>query len=94
MEIHMPDYTVRVELRGNPPFERYEKLHALMKSKGFLQTIANSGGTWELPHATYFGWSTDSCGAVRDSVRSDVKAKIQADILVFVAQTEDWALGR
>jgi hypothetical protein len=90
---HMPNYTARVELRGNPPFEKYEKLHALMKNKGFLQTITNDQGTWELPHATYYGWSTDSCGSVRNSVRDEVKTKIQNDIVVFVAQTEDWGLG-
>lgn len=88
----MSAYTVRIELKGDPSFAEYEKLHRLMKELGYGQTIR---GTREcdLPHATYYGESLSDVGTVRDTVRDKVKAEIQNKILVFVAKTETWALG-
>ena len=39
----MPNYAIRVELRGYPTAEHYETLHALMARKGFKQTIDVAG---------------------------------------------------
>jgi hypothetical protein len=86
----MSNYDVRVELRGNPSFEQYEKLHSLMKGKGFYQTI---GSTHDLPHATYFGSSTLDCAKLRDDLQASIKAKVQNSIIVFVVQSATWALG-
>jgi hypothetical protein len=65
----MPNFAIRVELRGYPTREQYDALHALMARKGFLQNIAgvDSQGNHKqvaLPHAVYFGASTASCTAV------------------------------
>jgi hypothetical protein len=92
------DYAIRVELRGNPTREEYETLHALMSRKGFFQTIngydtKGSRRTFNLPHAVYYGTSTANCGAVRDSVRDSVKAEVQTNIVVFVVEVANWALG-
>ena len=89
---------IRVELRGNPTYDQYETLHALMTKQGFLQTITGTDSKgnqqqYNLPHAVYYGASSQSCGAVRDAVVSAVKAQVQKDILVFVVQAENWALG-
>jgi hypothetical protein len=92
-KIMMPNYSVRVELRGNPSFETYEKLHALMKKQGFLQTVTGDKGTSALPHATYYGWSSYSCEEVRNLLVADIKSNVQTNIIVFVAQTVKWALG-
>lgn len=94
----MPDYAVRVELRGNPPAERYQILHSLMARKGFAQTIAgvdsqNNQRRFNLPHAVYYGASGADCSAVRDSVVGSVKSEVQQDITVFVVQVQTWALG-
>jgi hypothetical protein len=94
----MPNFAIRVELRGNPTREQYDTLHALMARKGFLQTVdgVDSQGKakrFALPHATYYGASTASCGAVRDDVGAAIRAQIQNDIIVFVVQAETWALG-
>jgi hypothetical protein len=94
----MPDYAIRVELRGNPSADEYQTLHSLMGRKGFAQTIAGvdrSGSRrhFSLPHAVYYGSSPSNCAAVRDSVLSSVKAEVQRDVIVFAVQAETWCLG-
>ncbi len=94
----MAEYVIRVELRGNPPWEQYEKLHALMATVGFLQTVdgVNKKGeqkTFDLPHAVYYGTSDATTSDVRDWVQSNVKGKIQDSILFLVVKSETWALG-
>jgi hypothetical protein len=94
----MSNYAIRVELRGNPTWEQYDRLHALMARQGFLQTIkgVSPDGTqqvFNLPHAVYYGPSNASPGAVRDSVSKAVKAEVQPDVVVFAVAATDWAIG-
>jgi hypothetical protein len=94
----MPDYAVRVELRGYPSAEEYQTLHALMARKGFAQTIAGvdtqgNQRRFSLPHAVYYGSSVADCGAVRDSVMGSVKGEVQEDVIVFVVQAQTWSIG-
>lgn len=94
----MARYSIRVELKGDPPAEDYENLHALMAEMGFEQTVTgvdNQGNnkTFPLPHATYFGSSDDDCSTVRDAVSGSVKATIQKEIIVFVVQVGTWAIS-
>lgn len=49
----MASFTTRVELRGNPSKNDYEKLHAAMGKVGFSQTVEAAGRTFYLPHAEY-----------------------------------------
>ena len=56
----MANYTLRIELLGNPSQDVYADLHARMQRGGFSQTITGttSNGqsvTKPLPHATYYG---------------------------------------
>jgi hypothetical protein len=93
----MANFAIRVELRGNPSAETYAKLHALMATRGFGQTISGvdlqgKNGTFNLPHAVYYGSSTNSCSVVAESVANAIRAQIQSDIIVFAVQAEDWAL--
>jgi hypothetical protein len=93
----MADFAIRVELRGDPSAETYEELHALMSAKGFERTVTGfdlkgNAGAFDLPHALYYGSSTDSCSAVAESVAKDVRAQIQKNIIVFAVQAETWAL--
>jgi hypothetical protein len=93
----MANFAIRVELRGDPSYETYEKLHALMAKKGFMQTVAGvdlqgNHSTFNLPHAVYYGSSLGSCSAVAESVAQAVKAQIQKDFIVFAVQAETWAL--
>ena len=94
----MPNFAVRVELRGYPTREQYDTLHALMARRGFHQTIAGvdpqgNQKRFNLPHAVYYGASTDNCAAVQGAVATAVKAQIQQDIIVFAVQAETWAIG-
>jgi hypothetical protein len=94
----MADFTVRVELLGDPSYTQYEKLHALMSGLGFGRTIdgvtsANERKTFNLPHATYYGTSASTCASLRDILRSKIRTEIQAGVIIFVAETSTWALG-
>jgi hypothetical protein len=94
----MADFTIRIELRGDPSYAQYEKLHGLMSGLGFARTVSGvtSSGTpsiFNLPHATYYGPSSSSCSAVRDLVRSRVHAEIQPGVIIFVAETNTWGIG-
>jgi hypothetical protein len=52
----MADFTVRVELKGDPTSEDdYETLHDIMKGLGFGRTVGTKKVT--LPHGTYYGAS-------------------------------------
>ncbi|WP_260736440.1 hypothetical protein [Tunturiibacter lichenicola] len=87
----MADFTIRVELRGNPTVQQYEKLHQEMASLGFLRTVvSDSQKQVNLPHALYYGPSQYDVAAVRNMAVS-VAQRVQQDILVFVAETLRWA---
>lgn len=94
----MPDYAIRVELRGDPTWEQYDTLHKIMAKGGFLQTVAgvDSQGnqkTHNLPHAVYYGSSAAASAGVRDWTVKVVQAGVQKNILVFVAEARNWSLG-
>jgi hypothetical protein len=94
----MPNYAIRVELRGNPPAERYESLHALMARRGFGRTVTGVDrqerpSTVDLPHATYYGSSASDCLSLRDSIAAAIRAEIQQEIVMFVVQVATWATG-
>lgn len=89
----MPNYAIRVELRGNPSAERYESLHTLMVQRGFGRTVKGvttqgNKSNVDLPHATYYGSSENYCSSVRDSVAAAIRAEIQQNIVMFVVQGE------
>jgi hypothetical protein len=94
----MASFTIRVELRGNPTYEQYERLHLLMANFGFYKTIngVNPSGTattFNLPTGTYYGAYTGTPSDVRSLITTPIKTQIQASILVFIAETVNWALG-
>lgn len=94
----MPNYAIRVELRGYPTAEEYQRLHVLMASMGFPNTIRGASGNGEirnfsLPRAVYFGFSVNDCATVRNQVVAAVKTNIQTDIIVFVVESVNWAMG-
>lgn len=93
----MPNYAVRVELKGNPGYLEYEKLHQVMANLGFYKTvagIADNGNqvSWNLPHALYFGFSNDDVATVRDKVAIAART-IQSGVIVFIDQSVTWAIG-
>ena len=94
----MPNFAIRVELKGYPTVNEYQALHTLMAKKGFSQTIPGidtqgNRRSFDLPHAVYYGTSVENCYAVRDGVLSSIKREVQDDVLVFVVQEQGWAIG-
>ena len=91
----MAAYTIRVELKGNPTYQEYEKLHAQMASLGYQRYVngvngKNEQANFDLPTALYYGTSDQSTGTVRDNVAVRAQS-VQKGVVVFVAQTVDWA---
>jgi hypothetical protein len=78
----MARYIARVELKGNPSRETYDKLHALMSNLGFKQTIAGTDDeirvpvVADLPHATYAGLSNLSTVEVSSFLAERIKHSV------------------
>jgi hypothetical protein len=50
----MAKFTTRVQLKGSPSADDYERLHKAMKRQGFTRIIENDEGKkYWLPHAEY-----------------------------------------
>ena len=88
----MARYIARVELKGNPSRETYDKLHTLMRDLGFRQTIEGTHDdirvpvVADLPHATYAGLSDLSTAEVSIFLAEHIKKAIQPDIALLVAR--------
>lgn len=79
----MPNYMVRVELKGNPDTVSYLKLHATTAIQGFLRVADGQ----PLPHATYYGASSKSPDELSGHLLSVIRRDIQYDVLVAAALT-------
>jgi len=91
----MANFTIRVELAGEPSEEIYDKLHSAMKGLGFVRTVDgvdsnNEPNNFDLPTGLYFGNSANSAIDTREAVRK-VAGAIHQVRAIFVAQTETWA---
>src|SRR6266446_8044955 len=92
----MPKFTTRIQLEGEPSRSDYERLHAVMRKKGFVQTVVDgSGGEFHLPHAEYDYESTLPVDQVRDVARQTAES-VWTDVLVFVTQSggRSWYLRK
>lgn len=94
----MPNYAIRVELRGAPTAQQYQNLHVLMRNMGFLLTVRGAAADgsmsdFNLPHGIYFGASMLDCATVRTTVTNAIKAQIQPEVMVFVVESVTWAMG-
>jgi hypothetical protein len=91
-----PTYLARVELRGAPSRETYDKLHALMSSLGFEQTIkgvydeTHISVEADLPHATYAGLSDLAATRITSYLAEQIKNAIQPDIVLLVVRFDKW----
>jgi hypothetical protein len=88
----MASYTIKVQLEGDPSYERYESLHAAMAELGFFKTIQGPNGVFDLPHGIYFGESMFEAKMLRDILKVAVQAKVQSAIQLFVAETLAWGI--
>jgi hypothetical protein len=88
----MAQLFARVELRGEPSEDVYQRLHAYMESMHWYRTIT---GTREvsLPHATYQATTnTDSPDLVQiaDQLKSGIESKIWTKALLLIVQSINW----
>lgn len=69
----MPNFLVRVQLKGAEPID-YTELHEAMEAIGLLRQIQSNEGEWfELPNAEYFGTRLNySVVPLRERVRAIV----------------------
>jgi len=91
----MANFTIRVELAGEPSQEIYDELHTAMKNLGFVQTVDGDDtdgepSNFDLPTGLYYGRSASSVTDTRDAVLDAARAIHQVRA-IFVAQTETWA---
>ena len=87
----MPMFFCRVELRGNPPSDAYERLHAFMQAAGFYRNISDSASRkFQLPHAMYFVNGQYVLANVQDAALKAAR-QVQQDILVLTVQAADWS---
>lgn len=81
-------FVVRVELRGTPTREDYDRLHAAMRKASFSQTIAGSTGTFNLPHATYSSTFYATCKQAADAANGAASQVWKDHCLI--ASGSDW----
>jgi hypothetical protein len=91
----MDAYVVRVELRGDPPRDVYEKLHALMAENGFgqvikgIHTVTKAPQESVLPHATYYGVLNLTTEVIRNQLVKQITEEIQPGIVMLVVRIQD-----
>jgi hypothetical protein len=103
----MPTYTVRVELKGSEiESDEYRKLHDLMDAEGFHRAVYPSAKAFPkaallmspmpkrhaMPHATYMGDSRRTTDPLLNDLVARIKAEVQPDIVVLVAETVSRAI--
>jgi hypothetical protein len=92
-ESAMSQLFARIELRGTPGEDVYNKLHAYMEAKNWFRTITGTK-TVALPHATYqatFGDVPDLM-KIADTLKIGIESTIWTKALVLVVQTANWAI--
>jgi hypothetical protein len=91
----MAGYFVRVELRGTPTADNYSALHALMLQNGFAQMAAASNRPLPvpLPHAVYFGYSTQIATSLAALLRDAVQASVWTSAIVLAVEYASWGIA-
>ena len=82
----------RVELRGNPNADIYQRLHEYMRSRYWFNTITGSA-TSTLPHGTYqaqYTVAVDLAGVAMD-LKNGIESTVWTKALILVIQSANWA---
>jgi hypothetical protein len=86
----MAQLFARVELRGTPGEETYQKLHQYMFSKNWFQQING----YDLPHATYQANSVaaePNLMAMANELKTEIERRIWTKALILMVRSADWA---
>ncbi len=89
----MAQLFIRVELRGNPSWQDYDKLHAYMESKNWHRRIQGSAGDSELPHAMYQGTYDKDIGSLSGALRAGIEANVWTQAIVLVISGDNWSMS-
>jgi hypothetical protein len=92
LEAEMAQLIARIELRGNPSAEVYEKLHLLMKTRGWNQQISSTQGEISLPHAMYQVESDKNPVDLSISIHKQVKDEVWTKPVVLVMAVANWGM--
>lgn len=84
---------IRVELRGSPGWEDYEKLHAFMETKNWFRTIQGTAGRSDLPHAMYQGNSDKDISEITSALRNGIEANVWTKAVVLVVSAQNWSMS-
>lgn len=87
----MAQMFARVELRGTPGDDVYQRLHQYMLNKNWYREI---NGGFALPHAVYQAQSTEeypNVMGIAQALKSDIERTIWTRALILVIRSEDWA---
>jgi hypothetical protein len=89
----MSQLFARIELRGTPNEDVYNKLHAYMEAKNWFRTITGTK-TVALPHATYQATSGEAPELLKiaNALKAEIESQIWTKALVLVVQTVNWAI--
>lgn len=96
----MTQLFARIELRGSPSQEIYQKLHQYMANLNWLTTISGTAGvaaqsmTVALPHATYqaiYNSPPTNLLDVANKLKSGIEANVWTKALILVIESLNWA---
>lgn len=89
----MAQIFIRVELRGNPTYQDYEKLHTFMERKNWYRAINGTAGRSMLPHAMYQGTSDAEPSKIASALRSEIQAEVWTVAIVLVISALSWGMN-
>jgi hypothetical protein len=89
----MAQIVIRVELRGNPTYQDYEKLHTFMEQKKWYRAINGTAGRGMLPHSMYQGASDAEPRKIASALRSEIQAEVWTIVIVLVINTLSWGMN-
>jgi hypothetical protein len=82
----------RVELRGTPAEDTYEKLHAHLAALNWFRSLPGHP-TKGMPHAMYQASfaGVPNIAQIADLLKSGIETKVWTKALVLVIQESNWA---
>lgn len=88
----MAQIFIRVELRGNPKAEDYDRLHEFMATKNWYRQINRSAGVSMLPHATYQGSSDTAPVDIARALKTSIESQAWNSAVVLVMAASLWGM--
>jgi hypothetical protein len=89
----MGKYFVSVELAGDPEWQIYPSVDALLGGKGFMRQVTASEGTvCTLPAMLYAGESPLPSETLAQQISAWIRGSLWPDTVVFVIEAGEWGV--